>query len=421
MTKFPGVVCAMLLGSIALFASPKAHAASTAADQEIAAAPIPPDLPEVLTADEAALLLRLDAPTLVDLAQTGQVPGRKVGNQWRFSRAALLGWLTGYRQGLASAEGKLASRAPHSYPLTAMRPLDAPGAASIVGRGLDGAGQAPQQVESPASSAPIGAAPKGRTASEVFLRDQRILLAPNELTVDFGLFYARNDDLILGVTGSDPTLGLVESDTVGGVLVGRYAVGRDTEVFASTSYQKQQVAIIANGQSFSSSSRDDFGDIGLGLRHTIVHEGARSPDIIVMLEGSVPTGASSYSLGGGVTLVKSFDPSVLFGSIEYRHTFSRDFEDIGRLQPRDRIEAQIGYAFALNDTVILNTALSAIFNLETRFANAVFRQNEIFNLRTGLTVRISRKLFVQPSVTYRLNGPGSGVIFGLNFPYTFGL
>lgn len=66
------------------------------------------------------------------------------------------------------------------------------------------------------------------------------------------------------MTGSDPTPGLIESDTVGGVLVGRYALGRDTEVFASTSYQKQRVAIIANGQSFASSSRDDFGDIGPG-------------------------------------------------------------------------------------------------------------------------------------------------------------
>ena len=420
MMKLPSVACAILLGSAALIASSSAYAESLSG-KEIFAAPVLPDPPEVLTADEAALLLRLDESALLNFAQTGQVPGRRVGNQWRFSRAALLGWLAGYQQGMASAESKLAN--PASYPdfLAVLKPLDTHAAASIAGRGLNGAGQASQLADPAASDAPIGAAPKGRTASEVFLRDQRILLAPNELTVDFGLFYARNDDLILGVTGSDPTLGLVESESVGGVLIGRYAVGRDTEVFASTSYQKQRVAVIANGQSFTSSSRDDFGDIGLGVRHTVIHEGPGRPDVIVMLEGSIPTGASSYSLGGGVTLVKSFDPSVLFGSIEYRHTFSRNFEDITRLQPRNRIEAQIGYAFALNDTVILNTALSGIFNLETTFDNAVFRQNETFNLRTGLTARISRNLFIQPSVSYRLNGPGSGLIFGLNFPYTFGL
>ena len=414
-------ICTILLCGATLIGSPAAHANSSAAGQQGADAVAVSDPPEVLTANEAALLLRVDESKLRDLASTGEVPGRLVGNQWRFSRAALLGWLAGYRQGLAAAEGKLAGLAPPSDRLAAMRPLDAQGAAAVVGRGLSGAAQATQQVDTPVSDTPIGAAPKGRTASEVFLRDQRILLAPNELTVDFGLFYARNDDLILGVTGSDPTLGLVESDTVGGMLVGRYSVARDTELFASAFYQKQRSKIIANGQQVSRDSRDDVGDIGLGVRHTVVHEGPGRPDVIVTFEGSIPTGESSYSLGGGVTLVKSFDPSVLFGSLDYRHTFSRDFSDITRLQPRDRIEAQVGYAFALNDTVILNTALSGVFNRKTVFANALFRQSEIFNLRMGLTARMSRRLFVQPSVSYRLNGTGNGVVFGLNFPYTFGL
>lgn len=190
--------------------------------------------------------------------------------------------------------------------------------------------------------------------------------------------------------------------------MGRYSVGRDTELFANTSYQSRRVAIIANGRPFSSVSRGDFGDIGLGIRRTLIHEGPGRPDVIVTVEGSIPTGASSYGLGGGVTLVKSFDPAVLFGSLGYRHTFSRDFADITRLQPRDRVEAEIGYAFALNDTLILNSALSGTFNLETSFANALLRQNEIFNLRIGLIARISRALFVQPFVSYRLNGSGNG-------------
>lgn len=421
MKKIAATICTILIGSATFIGSPAAHARSSDTSQQGVDTVAVPDPPEVMTANEAALLLRVEESKLRDLASTGEVPGRLVGNQWRFSRAALLGWLAGYRQGLAAAEDKLAGLASPSDRIAAMRPLDARGAAAVVGGGLSGPGQATQQVSAPVSDVPIGTAPKGRTASEVFLRDQRILLAPKELTVDFGLFYSRNDDLILGTTGDVPMLGLVESDTVGGVLVGRYAVARDTEVFARTSYQERREKIIANGQSAGSRSRNDLGDIGLGIRHTVVHEGPGRPDVILMVEGSVPTGRSSFGLGGGVTLVKSFDPSVLFGSLEYRHTFSRDFEDITRLQVRDRIDAQVGYAFALNDTVILNAALSGVFSLKTTFPNAVFRQNEIFSLRTGLTARVSRRLFVQPSVSYRLNGPGNGVVLGLNFPYTFGL
>jgi excisionase family DNA binding protein len=50
---------------------------------------------EVLTAEQAAELLRLSTKTLKRLAQAEDVPSRRVGNQWRFSRQALMDWLTG--------------------------------------------------------------------------------------------------------------------------------------------------------------------------------------------------------------------------------------------------------------------------------------------------------------------------------------
>ena len=53
--------------------------------------PAPPA--EVLTAAEAADLLQVDEEELVALAERGDVPARRIGEHWRFSRAALLGWL----------------------------------------------------------------------------------------------------------------------------------------------------------------------------------------------------------------------------------------------------------------------------------------------------------------------------------------
>jgi excisionase family DNA binding protein len=50
---------------------------------------------DVLTLDEAAELLRVDAPALRRLAGRGDVPARRIGRDWRFSRAALLAWLAG--------------------------------------------------------------------------------------------------------------------------------------------------------------------------------------------------------------------------------------------------------------------------------------------------------------------------------------
>jgi excisionase family DNA binding protein len=50
---------------------------------------------EVLTPDEAADLLRTDAATVISMAEDRTLPGRKVGDEWRFARSALLEWLSG--------------------------------------------------------------------------------------------------------------------------------------------------------------------------------------------------------------------------------------------------------------------------------------------------------------------------------------
>jgi excisionase family DNA binding protein len=53
----------------------------------------PYDPPEVLNAAQAGELLQLAEKVIVELAEAGKLPGRKLGIAWRFSRAALLAWL----------------------------------------------------------------------------------------------------------------------------------------------------------------------------------------------------------------------------------------------------------------------------------------------------------------------------------------
>ncbi len=48
---------------------------------------------EVLTLQEAAALLRLPLDSVLARALAGDLPGRAFGEEWRFSRAALLAWL----------------------------------------------------------------------------------------------------------------------------------------------------------------------------------------------------------------------------------------------------------------------------------------------------------------------------------------
>jgi excisionase family DNA binding protein len=50
--------------------------------------------PEVLTLEEVADLLRVDVESVRSLVEQGALPARAVGGSWRFSRRAILDWLS---------------------------------------------------------------------------------------------------------------------------------------------------------------------------------------------------------------------------------------------------------------------------------------------------------------------------------------
>jgi excisionase family DNA binding protein len=359
--------------------------------------------PEVLTLDEAARFMRLDVGELEELARRDAVPARRVGSRWRFNREALLAWINGDWTLIA----------------TAIPP-------SALGR-ITGTGTAPVESEAPAPRGaeapeePIGEAPEERTAEEVFLRGQRVLLAPGEVTVDLGLFYAESDNQELVPVNGGAGLGLatIEQDTFTTFLLGRVGLFEETELFAGTTYSSTDSSVVFGGEKLGGSSDSGFGDVRLGVRRTVLHEGVGRPDVILTVDGRIPTEDGSYALGGGVAVVKSFDPVVLFGSANYLHRFSRDFNDVSRLQPEDRLDVTLGYAYALNDTLTLSTAVSGLFSFETEFDNATLRAQELFSLQFGLTSWLAKGLYIEPTVSFGLNGPGDSFALGVTVPYTF--
>ena len=48
---------------------------------------------EVLTLEEVASVLKLPSTVVRQRAEEGDLPGRRFGNEWRFSRIAVLSWL----------------------------------------------------------------------------------------------------------------------------------------------------------------------------------------------------------------------------------------------------------------------------------------------------------------------------------------
>lgn len=55
----------------------------------------PNKAPELMTIAEAVEMLRMRRQTIVDLVKRGEIPGRKLGREWRISRSQLLRYVEG--------------------------------------------------------------------------------------------------------------------------------------------------------------------------------------------------------------------------------------------------------------------------------------------------------------------------------------
>ncbi|HEU0030988.1 MAG TPA: helix-turn-helix domain-containing protein [Kofleriaceae bacterium] len=54
----------------------------------------PYEPPEIMNAEQAGQFLQIDEAMVIELAEAGKLPGKKLGPAWRFSRDALVQWLS---------------------------------------------------------------------------------------------------------------------------------------------------------------------------------------------------------------------------------------------------------------------------------------------------------------------------------------
>ncbi len=47
------------------------------------------------------------------------------------------------------------------------------------------------------------------------------------------------------------------------------------------------------------------------------------------------------------------------------------------------------------------------------------REQELFSLQFGLTSWLAKGLYIEPTVSFGLNGPGDSFALGVTVPYTF--
>jgi hypothetical protein len=279
---------------------------------------------------------------------------------------------------------------------------------------------APAAESTTTQDGPIGEAPEERDAGDIFLRGQRVLLARGNVVLDVGQFYSRSDTLQLAIAGSTLQLATQERSLLTTALFGRVGVLNETEVYAGGAFHHLENRLVAGTSDLASSGRNLAGDVGLGVRRTLLREGVGRPDIIASLDTQIPSrDESAYVVGAGLVVVKSIDPVVLFAGSTYRHAMRRGRADGTSLPPGDAFGVTLGYGLAINDTIAISTAASGVFTDDRVTEDVTTGRAETFVLRFALTSALARRLYVEPSVSIGLSGPGQSFTMGVTIPYAF--
>lgn len=391
-----------------------------------------PDEAPVLDLREAAALLRVPTAVVLKLARAGSVPARRIGKEWRFNRAAVMQWLQGERYaypdvpagpGPDLAPGE-ATAAAAAVPAGTERALPPAELAAVAARGIAGgdglrlaqAGAPP--VPAAASPAPgaVGERPSGPTAEEVALRQQGAAVLPGGIaTLEFELSYARR------VRESFPVLRIEENMTTT-TLTGRYGLRDNLQVTARlpASYRRTSVFGDASvlGEGVSVRDSDSYlADMAASLIGVAVTEGAGRPGVLVSLDTVLPTGPGDAGLGAGLVLSKSYDPVVVFAGLSYLYGIDTDQDDARRVLARNNFGFNVGYAYAVNDTLALSGQFAGTYRSPQR--GALPAEKESYLVQLGLTWQLGRGLFVEPAIAFGVGGSAPDMNFSVNLPYTF--
>ena len=150
---------------------------------------------------------------------------------------------------------------------------------------------------------------------------------------------------------------------------------------------------------------------------------------------SLPTGNGVWSITPGVSLVKTFDPAVLFGSLSYTYNMEESFDDIsstagqknpGKVKLGDSFQLGLGVAFALNEKMSMSFSVSDLIQRKSKikydggdWQSAVTSDANAGYFNVGMTIAATDHLTVVPNLSIGLTEDAPDFTFSLKFPYYF--
>ena len=301
-----------------------------------------------------------------------------------------------------------------------------------------------------------------------------------KFSVETGITYARYDTRQLILNGflaldsiflGNINLDRIKADNWTLDVTGRYNLNQRWQfdinvpvVYRESTYQSGGAQNNAQGITEQTVTRDPtIGDVNFGVAYKFLDESESLPDAVFTLRVKAPTGEEPFgikllqdpnndslfypedlptgngvwSITPGISLVKTFDPAVLFGSLSYTHNLEESFSDIsstvgvshpGKVRLGDSFQLGAGIAFALNEKMSMSFSVPDLIVKKSKInqtdtndgwvtvpssdANAAY-----FNV--GMTLAATDKLTIVPNLSIGLTDDAPDFTFSLKFPYYF--
>jgi hypothetical protein len=254
---------------------------------------------------------------------------------------------------------------------------------------------------------------------QIFLRESAVLLKPGEKEVDVALGYTRDEyDKLRSRQWSMP-------------LSLRFGITNKLEGAVDLPLSWNQREIFA-ADSVNKNAAAGVGDIGAGLKYLFKQQDKEWPDIIGSFSFNAPTGdgaslidSNDIAVSSGywqtstsLNLVKVYDPAVLFCGIGWAHTFEETIDGFD-LSYGDSFQYSFGMGFSINNQITMSSQFTGAYQTEIVLNDAEIpgSSREPMSLKTGLTYRISKGRYLEPSVTFGLNNDASDAALMLSYTH----
>ena len=301
-----------------------------------------------------------------------------------------------------------------------------------------------------------------------------------KFSVETGITYARYDTRQLILNGflaldsiflGNINLDRIKADNWTLDLTARYNLDQRWQfdinapiVYRESTYQSGGAGNNAQGVTEQTVTRDPtLGDVNFGVAYKFLDESENSPDAVLTLRVKAPTGKDPFgikliqdpnndslaypedlptgngvwSISPGISLVKTFDPAVLFGSLSYTHTLEESFSDVsstsgvkvpGKVKLGDSFQIGAGIAFALNEKMSMSFSVSDLIARKSKIKSAETGDSwtsvpssdanaAYFNV--GMTIAASDNLTIVPNLAIGMTDDAPDFTFSLKFPYYF--